>query len=208
MPAGRKPGHTRESLVKAALDIVDTQGVGALTVRALGSAIGASATAIYRYFDTKDALIDAIRETLLAHAVSLWTPNDDPTESLVGLARAVRTTAQHHPSLGQILTFSATPNATTNQLPLVIIGYLEQLGVGADSMVVAYRQLETLTIGSAIFDFSGAPRHLSDRRERMTNLGRPEFNAQLADDDAVARINDEAFETNFRLVLASFTGGA
>jgi AcrR family transcriptional regulator len=203
MPVGRKPGHSRESLVKAALHIADTQGVVALTVRALGSAIGASATAIYRYFDTKDALIDAIRETLLAHAASIWTPNDDPIESLVGLARAVRTTAQLHPSLGQILTLAATPNAATNQVPLVIIDHLERLGVSQDSMVMAYRQLETLTIGSAIFDFSGAPRHLSDRRERMRNLGRTEFDAQLTDDAAVARINDEAFEKNLRLVLNS-----
>lgn len=208
MSAGRKPGHSRESLVRAALHIADTQGVDALTLRALGSAIGASATAVYRYFDTKDALIDAIRETLLAEAVSVWTPVPDPTESLVGLARAVRTTAQHHPSLGQILTFSASLNEATNQLPLVIIHYLERLGVSANSMVVAYRQLETLVIGSAIFDFSGAPRHLSDRRERMSNLGRPEFDAQLTDDAAVARINDEAFERNLRVVLNSLTARA
>lgn len=206
MTAGRKPGHSRESLVMAALHIADTQGVGALTVRALGAAIGASATAIYRYFDTKESLIDAIRETLLARATSIWIPHSDPIESLVGLARAVRTTAQLHPSLGQILSRTATPNDATNQLPLVIIDHLERLGVSQDSMVTAYRQLETLTIGSAIFDFSGAPRHLSDRRERMTNLGRPEFIAQLSDDDAVARVNDEAFETNFRLVLTSLAG--
>jgi TetR/AcrR family tetracycline transcriptional repressor len=203
MPAGRKPSHSRESLVQAALNIADTQGIGALTVRALGSAIGASATAVYRYFDTKSALIDAIRQTLLAHTASTWVPDPDPTESLVSLARAVRTTAQLHPSFGPIMMISATRNEANNGLPLVIIDHLERLGVAADSMVVAYRQLETLTIGSAIFDFGGAPHHLSDRRERMTHLGRSEFIAQLSDDEAVARINDEAFEKNFRLVLKS-----
>jgi hypothetical protein len=37
----------------------------------------------------------------------------------------------------------------------------------------------------------------------MRNLGRTEFDAQLTDDAAVARINDEAFEKNLRLVLNS-----
>jgi AcrR family transcriptional regulator len=205
MNAGRKPKHSRESLVAAALRIADTQGVSALTARALGSAIGASATAIYRYFDSKEALLDAIRETLLAHAGSNWTPHPDPTESLVNLGRALRTTAQLHPSLGQVLTIAATPSAGVNQLPLAIIEHLERLGVPTETMVVAYRQIETLAVGSAIFDFSGAPRHFSDRRHRMTSLPRPEFKAQLIDDDAVSRTNDEAFEMNLRVVIRSLS---
>jgi AcrR family transcriptional regulator len=202
---GRKPSHSRESFVEAALQIADEQGIGALTVRTLGTAVGASATAVYRYFDTKEALIDAIREALVAKMQANWTPNENPVESLVNLGRALRITAQKHPSFGQILIVGATPNDATNQLPQVVIALLEQLGVTHDRIVVGYRQIETLAIGSAIFDFGGAPHHLRERRERMTAIGHPAFNAQLADDESVARINDEAFESSLRIIIEHLT---
>lgn len=205
---GRRPNYSRESFVAAALQIADEHGIDALTVRALGSALGASATAIYRYFETKDELLDAIREALFGQVLTNWKRDPNPTESLVNLGRALRTTAQQHPTLGQILTNRVAPNTTFNQLPMVVIDHLERLGVTADNMVIAYRQLETLAIGSAIFDFSGAPNHLRDRRERMTGIGRPEFDAQVTDDDAIARINDQAFETTLRLVINSLSGQA
>ena len=203
MSVGRRPTHSRESFVAAALHIADDQGIGALTVRALGAAVGASATAIYRHFETKDALLDAIREALFGDIAAQWTPDPDPTESLVNLGRALRATALLHPSLGEILTIRVTPTASFNQLPLVVLTLLEQIGVKEDRLALGYRQLETLSIGSAIFDFSGAPHHLRDRRERMAGLNRPEFTKHTADDDAVARLNDQAFETTLRLVIAS-----
>lgn len=206
MSAGRKPSHSRESFVAAALEIADEHGIGALTVRALGSAVGASATAIYRYFETKDQLLDAIREALFDQVLAHWKPDPNPIESIVNLGRALRNTAQEHPSLGQVLTVRVTPSATFYQLPLLVIGLLEQLGVPADRLALGYRQLETLSIGSAIFDFSGAPHHLRDRRERMTSIGRPEIDEHTTDDDAVARLNDHAFEATLRLVITSLAG--
>jgi AcrR family transcriptional regulator len=191
--------------VTAALQLADEHGIGALTVRALGKRVGASATAIYRYFPTKEALIDAIREALLTELQSNWKPATDPIENLISLGRALRSTALRHPSLGQILILGFAPNANTNQLPQVVIALLEQLGVPEDRLIVGYRQIETLAIGSAIFDFGNAPHHLRDRRERMTAIGHPAFNEQLADDESVARINDEAFEASLRLILEHLT---
>ena len=203
MSVGRKPSHSRESFVAAALHIADEHGIDALTVRTLGSAVGASATAIYRYFETKDELLDAIREALFSRIFDHWKPGPNPTESLVNLGRALRNTAREHPSLGQLLTLRVAPNATFNQLPLIVIGLLEQLGVPPDRRALGYRQLETLSIGSAIFDFGGAPHHLRDRRERMAGLNLPEFKQHTTDDDAVAQLNDQAFETTMRLVINS-----
>ena len=203
MSVGRRPSHSRESFVAAALQIADDHGIGALTVRALGAAVGASATAIYRHFETKDDLLDAIREALFDDIALQWKPDPDPTESLVNLGRALRATALLHPSLGEILTVRVTPTATFNQLPLVVLTLLEQIGVKGDQLALGYRQLETLSIGSAIFDFSGAPYHLRDRRERMAGLNRREFRKHTTDDDAVARLNNRAFETTLRLVIAS-----
>ena len=39
----------------------------------------------------------------------------------------------------------------------------------------------------------------------MTAIGHPVFNEQLTDDEAVARINDEAFEASLHLILENLT---
>jgi AcrR family transcriptional regulator len=198
---GRKPSHSRESFVTSALHLADERGIGALTVRALGTEVGASATAIYRYFPTKEALIDAIRENLLAEVQASWAPADDPVESLIALGRALRATALQHPSLGQVLIVGLTPNDATNQIPHVVISLLENIGVPCDRLVVGYRQIETFAIGSAIYDFAGAPNHLRDRRVRMNAVQHPAFFNQLADEESVERVNEIAFESTLRILV-------
>jgi AcrR family transcriptional regulator len=206
MTVGRKPVHSRESFVAAALQLADESGIGAVTVRALGAEIHASATAIYRHFPTKEALISAIQDHLLTRVYAAWKSDPDPMESFVSLGRALRTVAQRHPSLGQALLIATPPDVGANPLSTLIVALLEQMGVTGERLVVGYRQLETLAIGSAIFDFSGAPTHLSDRRIRMHTLGHPDFTRHLNNAKAVARINDQAFDATLRLILQDLSG--
>ena len=48
---------TREKIIKAAIDLLDSDGLEGLNIRALGSRLGSAATAIYWHVDSKDNLI-------------------------------------------------------------------------------------------------------------------------------------------------------
>ena len=48
---------TREKIVKAAIDLLDSDGLEGLNIRALGSRLGSAATAIYWHVGSKDNLI-------------------------------------------------------------------------------------------------------------------------------------------------------
>jgi AcrR family transcriptional regulator len=48
---------TREKVIKAAVDLLDTDGLEGLNIRALGRRLGSAATAIYWHVDSKDNLI-------------------------------------------------------------------------------------------------------------------------------------------------------
>ncbi len=50
---------TREAMVAAARDLMVKGGFEALSMRKVGQAVGVSATAIYRHFEDKDALLSA-----------------------------------------------------------------------------------------------------------------------------------------------------
>ncbi len=48
---------TREKIIKAAIDLLDSEGLEGLNIRALGSRLGSAATAVYWHVDNKDNLI-------------------------------------------------------------------------------------------------------------------------------------------------------
>jgi AcrR family transcriptional regulator len=57
---GPKPTLTPDDIVQAAIEIADTDGLGAVTMQAVTAKVGFTTMAIYRYFPNKEALYDAI----------------------------------------------------------------------------------------------------------------------------------------------------
>ena len=62
--ASRAP-LTRARIVDAALEVVDAEGVEALSMRRLGRSLGVEAMSLYEYVRSKDELLDALAERLL-----------------------------------------------------------------------------------------------------------------------------------------------
>jgi AcrR family transcriptional regulator len=56
-------GHLRESLLAAALEILDREGSASLSLRQLAKATGVSQAAPYTYFNDKDELLAAVAQT-------------------------------------------------------------------------------------------------------------------------------------------------
>ena len=68
-PAGRPPALTRDQVLVAALQIIDEDGVEALTMRRLGQALDRNPMGIYRHAADKDALLDLVVEHVVAELV-------------------------------------------------------------------------------------------------------------------------------------------
>lgn len=62
MAEGSQPREqlSRERITEAALDLVEERGLKGLTMRALGERLGVEAMAIYHYFPSKEALLEAV----------------------------------------------------------------------------------------------------------------------------------------------------
>ncbi|WP_031470426.1 TetR/AcrR family transcriptional regulator C-terminal domain-containing protein [Sciscionella sediminilitoris] len=98
---GERAGLSRTGILDAALRIVDEQGLPALTMRRLATALGVEAMTLYHHVPGKDALLDGLVERVcapLAEAV----PRHPPAEwarALHEYACALRTTLLAHPAL-------------------------------------------------------------------------------------------------------------
>ena len=80
-PVRKRAGHyhhgdLRQSLLHAAVRTIDRQGVEALTLRAVGTTLGVSRTALYRHFADKETLLAAVAaegfRTLRSALLDAW----------------------------------------------------------------------------------------------------------------------------------------
>jgi AcrR family transcriptional regulator len=106
-PARKRPGRyhhgdLRQSLLHAAVRTIDRQGVEALTLRAVGAALGVSRTALYRHFADKDTLLAAVAaegfRTLHAALVGAWNEAGRGLAGLRAQGHAYVTFGTTHPS--------------------------------------------------------------------------------------------------------------
>ena len=103
--SGRAPRNTlsRERIVDAALELLDDDGLDALTMARLAERLGVGTMSLYRHVDGKDDLIDAVAAQVLG---SVHVPDGDPTDwqgRVVGYLRALREQALAYPALSRIL---------------------------------------------------------------------------------------------------------
>lgn len=62
MPQSKQRALSREIILSTALDLVDEEGLSALSLRSLGKRLGVSQAAFYRHFPDKAALLEGIAE--------------------------------------------------------------------------------------------------------------------------------------------------
>ena len=167
---GTVPGTSgrRAQILDAALAIADTEGLGAVTMRAVAARVGVTAMALYPHVRSKDDLLDGLVGRLLAE-LSLPDPAKPWPDRLREIARSARETARRHPAVMPLL-FSR-PAVTPEAVRVVDAIYQAMLDAGVTDREVARveRLVSTLVIGYAISETSGRF-GTGDPRERRALL--------------------------------------
>jgi AcrR family transcriptional regulator len=86
-----------DRITAAALQIVDTEGSQALTMRRLGQALGRKVMTLYRYVPSKDALLDGVVARVLTD-LAINPAATDWRQELRDLATSFRSLAPAHPT--------------------------------------------------------------------------------------------------------------
>jgi len=109
---GPPPPISRAQVLHAALAIVDQEGVEALSMRRLGRALDRDPMAVYRYAETKTALLDGVVELVLSE-LTVDATDEDWQSQLREVARRFRAIAVAHPHVVPLLVTRplATPLA-------------------------------------------------------------------------------------------------
>ena len=110
-PSTRGPRRALASaeVVQAAIALADREGLAALTMQAVAKEVGFTAMALYRYFPSKDALIDAIVDAAMGTPPARKGPKGHWREETAQWARAKRQMLMSRPWLAE-LPFVAAPH--------------------------------------------------------------------------------------------------
>ena len=98
----RREPISREAIVSAAFQLLDREGLAALSMRRLGDELGAGAASLYYHVGSKDGLLDLVLDEIIGeHQV----PDPDPArwqEQIKEVARHQRRVSLRHPYVVRI----------------------------------------------------------------------------------------------------------
>jgi AcrR family transcriptional regulator len=158
-------GLSRETICTAALALIEKDGLAAFSTRKLGRILGCEAMAIYYYYPSKDALLDAVVDKLMA-SIQLTT-DGGWIAALREVAHAYRRLAHDHPKAFPLL-------ATRRFSSEGAYGFLEQLfelghRLGIEERVAAkfYRVVSSYCNGFALNELATPPHPTSAQRKRF-----------------------------------------
>jgi len=94
----RRTPLSRDRVLRAALELVDREGVDALTMRRLGRELGVEAMSLYGYVDSKEDLIEGVVEQVFREMPLIVPGPGDWRERVRGHAAMYRKVLLSHPN--------------------------------------------------------------------------------------------------------------
>jgi AcrR family transcriptional regulator len=196
---------SRQRVLEAALRIVDSEGLAALTMRRLGRELGVEAMSLYRHVPNKDALLDGLVELVVLEIEVPARVDGDWKEAARHVVRSYRRAAHAHPNAFPLVTMR--PLNTPEALRRLDANFeiLRQAGFDEPTAIVAFRTLASYTRGFALEEVTGravGAQPLGDDRLDPRSLPAEEFPRiselaqQLVDAD-----RDAEFERGIDLIL-------
>ncbi len=162
-----QPNLTAERVRDEALRLIEEEGLEGFSTRKLGRALGVEAMAIYWYYPSKEALLDAVVETLVA---KLGSPTDgaamptDFIDALRKLAHAYRGLAHAYPSAFPLLATRRFATEGTYRFLDDLFTLAEKYGLDARSTARFYRVVASYCSGIALDELAGI-RELETRHD-------------------------------------------
>ena len=155
---------SRDLIADTAMRLIGEHGGEALSVRRLGAALGASPTAIYRYYATMDDLLLELGDRLIGIGIEGFEPGPDWQADLIELARRGRRAYLDHPRLALLVASRTTGRANEARVIELVLSILHRAGFDGDEAVRNYRAYGDMMLAFAAVDsgFLSLPQELRD----------------------------------------------
>jgi AcrR family transcriptional regulator len=149
MATTRRKPLSRDRILAAALEVVDEQGIDALSMRKLAQSLGYEAMSLYNHVANKDDLLDGILDLVLAEM--------EPPEAhgrLPGIRRAALSAHEalrRHPWAATMLMSPGRIRPARIQYMEALLAALRGAGLTAETTYHAYHVLDAHIVGFSLW---------------------------------------------------------
>ena len=201
MARPRNPLLNRERIVGAALALVDTEGLAALSTRRLAAELGVSGPSLYNHFATKDALLDAVVDHVVGEVdLSMWEAPAAAGGWAVALlcwARSYRAALVAHPNLVPVLAQGPGRRANALRLADAVFGGLVDAGWPKGDATRIGALMRYFVFGSALGSFAAG--FVDDRQ--LYSEGYPHLGEAHLLADRRRQVDEGAFEAGLAALV-------
>jgi AcrR family transcriptional regulator len=203
----KSPDLSHERICDAALDLIDKDGLEEFSTRKLGRVLGCEAMAIYWYYESKDALLDAIVDKLMSGVGALIAEQrtDDWIGTMRTLAYAYRQVAHDHPKAFPLLATRRFASEGTFAFLDRLFELAREQGIDDKLTARFYRVISSYCSGFALSELAG-PRGPQDPRTAALRKRFPR--AAAVSEWLEPRRLDEIFQFGLELQLAALADAA
>jgi len=158
---------TRERILRAALRVMDEEGLEAVTMRHVGRELGVEAMSLYRYVKGKEDILDGILEVVMADFEFPEETGDWEADVRAG-ARAWRRLMIAHPTVIALFAESKHPASSPERLRPMEWAFdlLGRGGLSEDEVVHAFRAFGGYIMGSVLNEVANPVPGMGDRDHR------------------------------------------
>ena len=143
---------TRERVVTEALTVISTNGVDALSMRALAARLGVVPGALYRHVRSKEQLRDLVVDGVLAEIDCQADHSLTWTEQVKMLAHRLRAVLEDHPGIAGLLKTRDPLGPHSLALAEAFLAPLQSAGLPEQETALAFSLIYDYTLGFALSD--------------------------------------------------------
>jgi len=199
---------TKGEIFDAAIAIVDTEGLAALSMRRLAEAADVGVMTLYGFFANKDELVSQLG----THALGAIVPAADPSRSwrdqLKNELGKLRTSLQEHPGLIELLGFQDDGAPSVDKQRDRLLAILRNAGIDDRTAVNGLGSLVALTLGFAVGARArniGLNDHAYERLGKLSPDDYPHLTAMAA--EYAEHWSERAFDYGVKAVLDTMEAG-
>lgn len=190
-------GLNRARILRAALTLVDEDGIDALSMRNLGERLGVQAMSLYRHVRDKDDLLDGLQGAVLAEMEMPRTIGAPLAERVVAWARALRHALVRHPKTIPLFTSRAVVDPEALVVVENVLASLTEAGLDDEAALGLYQTILALVLGFSVLEATPrAPVHLTEEAQASPDL--PTLQRMAG----VALSTEHEFEAGLRTMAA------
>ena len=154
--ADRLPRGTldRATVVAAALELADREGLSGVTMARVAGELGASTMSLYRHLHDKQELLEAIVELAMAEIPALAQDQRPWRARLEEFARGVREGALRHPAMIEVVLSQDVYGPAAMAVGLDTMALLHEAGFDEDASIRGFMAFRNHVLGALIWEIS------------------------------------------------------